>query len=278
MLNCCRTDISGRPSLVAGSISAPGHADVEDDDDDDGAFFDTREWQNSDSESESGGRGQPTQPIADRDADPSVDGEGAPREVTQKSVSAPESMAVGVPGSDMLSMAETSILGDEEPALLTKMSSEGAGHAEDHVRSGLDEQDDSGRRALESDAVDDPVGVTPGPGTTSHQSLRSPVRISATSSPPSEDVTELRLLVTGKAVQPPALQPCGPVTSDMVFEEQSSLGQAGERRGREVLLSDMEAFRRNNRDAVFADFVRWYQPDCWQQVTKLTEDVLIPYF
>lgn len=75
---------------------------------------------------------------------------------------------------------------------------------------------------------------------------------------------ELRLLCTGAAVRPVRLQSSGPMTGDML--EQQTLGQAAAYRGREVVLSDMRAFRGENVGAVFADFVRWYRPECWQQV------------
>lgn len=80
-----------------------------------------------------------------------------------------------------------------------------------------------------------------------------------------------RLLCTGAAVRHPRLQDSGPVTGDML--EQQTLGHASTYRGREVLLADMIAFRTENGrsvdgggggGAVFADFVRWYRPECWQ--------------
>lgn len=71
-----------------------------------------------------------------------------------------------------------------------------------------------------------------------------------------------RLLRTGAAVRVPRLPSSGPVTGDML-EQQT--GQAGVYRWREVLVADMEAFRRENGSAAaFADFVRWYRPECWQ--------------
>ncbi|CAN0470243.1 unnamed protein product, partial [Ectocarpus sp. 8 AP-2014] len=75
-----------------------------------------------------------------------------------------------------------------------------------------------------------------------------------------------RLLCTGAAMRPPRLQESGPVTEDML--RQQTLGQAAAYRGREVLLADMTAFRAENDGgdggaAVFADFVRWYRPECW---------------
>eukprot|EP00903_Cladosiphon_okamuranus_P018811 g17303.t1 len=90
-----------------------------------------------------------------------------------------------------------------------------------------------------------------------------------------------RLLCTGAPVRHPWLEDSGPVTSDML--EQQTVGQASTYRGREVLLADMKAFRMENGRgvddyggggggggsgaAVFADFVRWYRPDCWQGTT-----------
>ncbi|CAN0367854.1 unnamed protein product, partial [Ectocarpus sp. 12 AP-2014] len=79
-----------------------------------------------------------------------------------------------------------------------------------------------------------------------------------------------RLLCSGAAVRPPRLQESGPVTEDML--RQQTLGQAAAYRGREVLLADMTAFRAANDGgdgggAVFADFVRWYRPECWQATT-----------
>ncbi|CAM9500606.1 unnamed protein product, partial [Ectocarpus sp. 13 AM-2016] len=75
------------------------------------------------------------------------------------------------------------------------------------------------------------------------------------------------LLCSGAAVRPPRLQESGPVTEDIL--RQQTLGQAAAYRGREVLLADMTAFRAANDGgdgggAVFADFVRWYRPECWQ--------------
>lgn len=70
------------------------------------------------------------------------------------------------------------------------------------------------------------------------------------------------LLRTGAAVRSPKLQSIGPVTGDML--EQQKLGQAWVYRERAVLRADMEAFLRENTGAVFADFVRWYRPECWK--------------
>ncbi|CAN0302204.1 unnamed protein product [Scytosiphon promiscuus] len=76
-----------------------------------------------------------------------------------------------------------------------------------------------------------------------------------------------RLLGTGMTMRLPQLEESGPVTGDML--RQQGLGQAAAYRGREVLLADMKAFRaandgRGGGGAVFADFVRWYRPECWQ--------------
>lgn len=73
---------------------------------------------------------------------------------------------------------------------------------------------------------------------------------------------KLRLLRTGAAVRSPKLQLIGPVTGDML--QQQKLGQAWAYRERAVLRADMEAFLRENSGAVFADFVRWYRPECWK--------------
>ncbi|CAM9996778.1 unnamed protein product [Scytosiphon promiscuus] len=80
-----------------------------------------------------------------------------------------------------------------------------------------------------------------------------------------------RLLGTGMTMRLPQLEESGPVTGDML--RQQGLGQAAAYRGREVLLADMKAFRaandgRGGGGAVFADFVRWYRPECWQEATS----------
>eukprot|EP00752_Nemacystus_decipiens_P004283 g3912.t1 len=102
----------------------------------------------------------------------------------------------------------------------------------------------------------------------------------ATAANPDESLPPMcRLLCTGATVRHPRLQDSGPVTGDML--EQQALGHASTYRGREVLLADMKAFLMENVDGcgsggggggvMFADFVRWYRPECWQSTATVEE-------
>lgn len=116
--------------------------------------------------------------------------------------------------------------------------------------------------AIEStSSATSPLSVPPNepPSPAAQGTAATPIESAAESA----GYSTMRLLRSGAAVRFPVLRASGPLTEDML--EQQKLSQAGVYRGRAVLVADMEAFREaNGRETVFADFVRWYRPECWQ--------------
>jgi hypothetical protein len=85
-----------------------------------------------------------------------------------------------------------------------------------------------------------------------------------------------RLLKTGVQMFEPVTQAAGPVTEDMLQQQQTIMATLGDtleasavrqRLQSALLVSDMRAFKAANPDAVLADFVRWWSPKDWEQET-----------
>lgn len=131
----------------------------------------------------------------------------------------------------------------------SRRSSEACEGAPAHGRSSSDDSGDPGRSSEAHPSADGAANSTA-------------IYPEGASTITAVETDKLRLLRSREVVRCPRLQPSGPVTSDMLEVQQ--LGQAAAYRGREVLVTDMEAFRSENEGAVFADFVRWYRPECWQ--------------
>ena len=142
----------------------------------------------------------------------------------------------------------------------------------DSVRDELDEAETLIRSGIltDGDGRSAQVGDAAAPPLLARRQRPTPAALAAEAPPAVLPVTTAkrlaargppRLLRTGGAVQAVKLPSSGPVTGDMLEQQ---MGQAAIYLWREVLVADMEAFRSENDEAVFADFVRWYRPECWQ--------------